>query len=255
MTGKAVDFCREDTPPLGGNAAAQCLKADVLCFGKYPVYRAFICYILSVSLHFKLLPRATPPFTGYGHRIFWFIITGAPEEGLKTIKNGCTLIHLLEGFIIWWSEMFLLLFYTFKLDFSTAQSYSFLSRFTQTAGDCEQFCMSCNFYFFCKYTRNVYKSTVETSVQCKLSKLKMDITLNLFCTFHDKRDCHRQQQNKLAFIRRGKKSVSDFRPSKCGYHAEEQFKEKQNNNNNKKRGGVRGWYGTSAHPWRRASFI
>lgn len=65
----------------------------------------------------------------------------------------------------------------------------------------------------------------------------MDITLNLFCTFHDKRDCHRQQQNKLAFIRRGKKSVSDFRPSKCGYQAEEQFKEKQNNNNKKRVGG------------------
>lgn len=30
--------------------------------------------------------------------------------------------------------------------------------------------------YFCKYTRNVYKNTVETSVQCKLSKLKMNIT-------------------------------------------------------------------------------
>lgn len=37
------------------------------------------------------------------------------------------------------------------------------------------FALDRNFYFFWKYTRNVYKSTVETSVQCKLSKLKMDI--------------------------------------------------------------------------------
>lgn len=54
------------------------------------------------------------------------------------------------------------------------------------------------FHFFCKYTRNVYKSTVETSVQCNLSKLKMNITLNSFCTSHDKWDCHFQQQNKFS---------------------------------------------------------
>lgn len=62
MTGKAVDFCREDTPPLGGNAAAQCLEADVLCFGKHPVYRDLICYILFSKPAFQTTPPDYPTF-------------------------------------------------------------------------------------------------------------------------------------------------------------------------------------------------
>lgn len=30
----------------------------------------------------------------------------------------------------------------------------------------------------------------------------MDITLNSFCTSHDKKDCHFQQQNKLVYLKR-----------------------------------------------------
>lgn len=43
----------------------------------------------------------------------------------------------------------------------------------------------------------------------------MDITLNSFCTQHDKRDCHFQQQNKLVYLKE-ETSVSDFRPLKWG---------------------------------------
>lgn len=60
MTGKAVDFCREDTPPLGGSAAAPCLKADVLRFGKQPVYRACISYILFSEPAFQTTPPGLP---------------------------------------------------------------------------------------------------------------------------------------------------------------------------------------------------
>lgn len=89
-----------------------------------------------------------------------------------------------------------------KMDIHFIATHQFIFHFKQQRGDHKSFALAATF-IFCKYTRNVYKSTVEISVQCKLSKLKMDITLNSFCTLHDKRDCHLQQQNKLAFIRRG----------------------------------------------------
>ena len=57
-------------------------------------------------------------------------------------------------------------------------------------------------FIFCKYTRNVYKRTVETSVQCKLSKLKRDITLKSFCTQHDKGIVIFSSKTKLVYLKR-----------------------------------------------------
>lgn len=84
-----------------------------------------------------------------------------------------------------------------------------------TTHDFTFFALDCNFYFFCKYTRNVYKSTVETFVQCKLSKLKMDITLNSFCTSHDKAGLSFSAAKQTS-ISEEETSVSDFRTWKRG---------------------------------------
>lgn len=73
-----------------------------------------------------------------------------------------------------------------------------------------ELCSWLQLLFFCKYTRNVYKSTVETSVQCKLSKLKRNITLKSFCTSHDKGGLSFSAAKQI-HISQEETSVSDFR--------------------------------------------
>lgn len=46
----------------------------------------------------------------------------------------------------------------------------------------------------------------------------MDITLNSFCTSHDKKDCHFQQQNKSVYLKRKRLLVtSEHRNQGGGY--------------------------------------